>query len=271
MAAPRSIVVATAADDDNEAAADSPLTLGNQHPRAHIIMFVLGVLPQAIKLFGMRGIPWTQACGGLYLSSFLVIAGVGALGQRAERNTDADTSREGALDEQMMKVWNFASIWVVAVVQAGVWVWCMRALLHPAWHIRPNSSTLCMILWFLACMVFAIVTWTLNMLAVFSLFVTPLIPTIIGKIVYFAVSASLVIGVPLYGTPYLWTIFISGADYLLFSLYVLLAAFVATKVVPHRLLMLFFGLVNLVLSILYYRFRYDPTGTVKPIWAGKLG
>jgi hypothetical protein len=62
---PRSIAVATAADDDNnddEEAAESPLTLGDQHPRAHIVLFVLGVLPQAIKLFGMHGIPWLQVC-----------------------------------------------------------------------------------------------------------------------------------------------------------------------------------------------------------------
>jgi hypothetical protein len=35
--------------------------------------------------------------------------------------------------------------------------------------------------------------------------------------------------------------------------------------------MIFFALVNLVLSILYYRFRYDQTGTVNPPWAGELG
>ena len=60
-------------------------------------------------------------------------------------------------------------------------------------------------------------------------------------------------------------------DYLSFSVHVFLAAFFATKVVPHHRLMIFFGLVNMVLSILYYRFRYDPTGTVKPLWAEKLG
>jgi hypothetical protein len=97
---PRSNTVATATDDDkndDEEAAESPRTLGDQYPRAHIVVFILGVLPQAIKLFCMSGIPWTQACGGLYLSSFLVIAGVGALAQRAERDTDADTSWEGPL------------------------------------------------------------------------------------------------------------------------------------------------------------------------------
>jgi len=259
---PRSIAVAMAADP--------PLTLGDQHPRAHVVLFVLGVLPQAIKLFGMHGIPWLQACGGLYLSSFLVIAGVGALARRAERD-NANISWEGPLDELMMKVWNFTSIWVVAVVQVGVWVSCGRALLHPAWHIGPDSSTLSLIAWLLAFLMFLVITALLNMLTAFSLFVTISIPTILGKIAYFAVSASLVIGVSFYGTPYLVMTFILGPDYLLFSMYVWVAAFYATKVVPHHLLMIFFGLVNLVLSILYYRFRYDPTGTVKPLWAEKLG
>jgi hypothetical protein len=59
----------------------------------------------------MRGIPWTQPYGDLYLSSFLVIAGVGALARRVERDTDADTSwPTAALVEMTIKVWNFASI-----------------------------------------------------------------------------------------------------------------------------------------------------------------
>jgi hypothetical protein len=36
------------------------------------IGFVLGVLPQAIKLFATRGMPWTQALGALYLASWLL-------------------------------------------------------------------------------------------------------------------------------------------------------------------------------------------------------
>ena len=37
-----------------------------------IAVFFLGALPQVIKLFAIRGIPWTQALGGMYLVSFLV-------------------------------------------------------------------------------------------------------------------------------------------------------------------------------------------------------
>jgi hypothetical protein len=259
---PRSIAVARAADP--------PLTFGDQHPRAHIVLFVLGVLPQAIKLFGMRGIPWTQACGGLYLSSYLVIAGVGVLARYAEGDTDADISwRRAALVERTMKVWNFASIWVVAVAQAGVWVWCVRALLLPVWDMEAKAFVLYIILWTPVFLIFRTIVEAPTILASLSFFATPLIPTTLGKIAYFVFCASL-LGLCIYGYPY-FIDFLFPVQYLLFSVYVLVAAFFATKVVPHHLLKIFFGLVNLVLSILYYRFRYDPTGTVKPLWAGKLG
>ena len=50
---PQTGAAAMAADaNDSE---EAPLTLGNQYPLTHAILFVLGVLPQAIKLFGMHG------------------------------------------------------------------------------------------------------------------------------------------------------------------------------------------------------------------------
>ena len=273
---PRSIAVATAADDDknnNEEAAEtteSPLTLGDQHPRAHMVLFVLGVLPQAIKLFGMRGIPWTQACGGLYLSSFLVIAGVGVLAQRAGRDTNADTSREGPLDELIMAVWDVPSIWVVAVVQAGVWVWCVWALLLlPVWDMKAKAPVLYIISSIPASVMFGLIIRGPMVRVFYLVFWTINIPTTLGKIAYFAFSASLAV-LYLYGIRQFLD-FLIREVYLQFPVYVLVAAFFATKVVPHHLLMIFFVLVNLVLSILYYHFRYDPTGTVKPLWAERLG
>ena len=259
---PRNIAVATAADP--------PLMLGDQHPRAHIVLFVFGVLPQAIKLFGMCGIPWTQAYGGLYLSSYLVIAGVGALARRAERDTDADTSwPRAALVERTIKVWNFASFGIVAVVQAGAWVWCMRALLLPVWDMEAKARVLYFIWSTLASLMFGMILAMPFALACLSVLATFVIPTTLGKIACFAVSASLV-GLCIYVSPH-FTDILFQENYLSFSVYVLLAAFFAAKVVPHHCLMIFFGLLNLVLSILYYRFRYDSTGTVKPLWVGKLG
>jgi hypothetical protein len=269
---PRSNTITTAdgANNNHEDAAEPPLTLGDQHPRAQTVVFILGVLPQAIKLFGMCGIPWTQACGGLYLSSFLVIAGVGALARRAERDTDADTSwPRAALVERIMKVWDFASFWIVAVVQAGVWLWCVWVLLLPVWDMEVKAPVLYLILLTPVFCIFLIIAVVPTQLALLSVLVTFVIPTTLGKIAYFAFSASLV-GLYIYRMPD-FVGFVIRVRYLSFSVYVLLAAFFAAKVVPHHRLMIFFGLVNLVLSILYYRFQYDPTGTVKPLWAGKLG
>ena len=234
---PQSIAVATAADQ--------PLTLGDQHPQAHIVLFVLGVLPQAIKLFGMRGIPWTQVCGGLYLSSFLVIAGVSALARRAERGTD--TFWEWALDERTMEEWNIVSFWVVGMVQAGVWAWCVRGLPLPVWDMEAKVRH-------------RGVVWGI-LIPVWMMFgmIIPLTGIALSMCFFGVLQVAALVSLPY------------REDYMLFLAYVLPAAFFATKVVPRHLLMIFFALVNLVLSILYYRFRYDPTGTVKPLWAGKLG
>ena len=40
---------------------------------AGVIVFALGVITQAIKLYAMAGIPWTQTCASLYLGSFFAI------------------------------------------------------------------------------------------------------------------------------------------------------------------------------------------------------
>ena len=37
------------------------------------IFLVLGTLPQAIKLFAVQGVPWTQAWGAMYLGSFAMV------------------------------------------------------------------------------------------------------------------------------------------------------------------------------------------------------
>jgi hypothetical protein len=270
---PRSGATATASTDDNnngEETTDSPqLTLGDQHPRAHIIMFVLGVLPQAIKLFGMCEIPWTQACGGLYLSLFLVIAGVGALARYAEGDTDADTSQAGAgLVENTMEVWNIVVAVVAAVVQARVWVWCLRALLRPVWDMKANAPVLYSILWTTAWTGFTPIIWMPTGISLLLPLKTFYMPPTLRKIAYFA---SLSLSFLCVCCTIRFMILLYTVDYIAFLVYVLLVAFWATQLVPHHLLMIFFGLVNLVVSILYYRFRYDPTGTVKPLWAEKLG
>ena len=97
-----------------------------------------------------------------------------------------------------MEVRNFPSIWVVAVVQAGVWVWCVRTLLLPVWDMEAKAPVLYMILltpaWFMLTMIIIVPT----ILSIFPLFATPLTPTNLGEIARLAVSAALV-GLYIYG------------------------------------------------------------------------
>jgi hypothetical protein len=79
-----------------------------------------------------------------------------------------------------------------------------------------------------------------------------------------------------YGWAYLLCLDI--LDYIAIPLTLLIIAVGFTAWVAHiysvkfeTSLSILFGVANLVLSILYYRFLYDPIGTVKPSWAEKLG
>ncbi|KAH7310137.1 hypothetical protein BKA65DRAFT_543283 [Rhexocercosporidium sp. MPI-PUGE-AT-0058] len=51
-----------------------------QHPKASVVLF-LGPLSQAIKLFGFHGLLWAKILAGIYLISYMILAGVLALAQ----------------------------------------------------------------------------------------------------------------------------------------------------------------------------------------------
>ena len=79
-----------------------------------------------------------------------------------------------------------------------------------------------------------------------------------------------------YGWAYL--LYLDILDYIAIPLTLLIMAVGFTAWVAHiysvkfeTSLSILFGVANLVLSILYYHFLYDPIGTVKPSWAEKLG
>lgn len=55
-----------------------------QMPFLRIFWFVFGTLSQLVKLAALRGVPWTQVWGGIYVGSFLVVEGLHALSRRTE-------------------------------------------------------------------------------------------------------------------------------------------------------------------------------------------
>ncbi|KAN0110977.1 hypothetical protein V8E51_007364 [Hyaloscypha variabilis] len=62
---------------------DSP---AEKHPIPFGILFIATLL-QAIKLFGMQGLPWTTVWAGLYLFSYVVLAMIGFLAPKDWRDS----------------------------------------------------------------------------------------------------------------------------------------------------------------------------------------
>jgi len=252
---PRTGDVAMAADVTESE--DTPLTLGNQYPLTHAVIFVLGVLPQAIKLFGMHGIPWTHASGGLYLSSFLVLAGIGALARCAGGDNDTPWE-EAALGKRTMEMLRLGAV----VAQVGVWVWCAWALLHLV-HSSFGQSTF-----------YQFLVFPMRSVVFFVIVLPPMAIPVSLPFGEFLRNSAFVLG--FYGWAYL--LYLDILDYIAIPLTLLIIAAGFAAWVAHiysvkfeTSLSILFGVANLVLSILYYRFLYHPIGTVKPSWAEKLG
>ncbi|MCJ1356089.1 MAG: hypothetical protein MMC33_006083 [Icmadophila ericetorum] len=78
---------------------------GRMASLAGTILFILGPLPQAIKLISMGGLPWTQAWGISYILSFLMYMAVEALALRHHKkdthptHSDIEFSRLDKLTE----------------------------------------------------------------------------------------------------------------------------------------------------------------------------
>jgi hypothetical protein len=45
--------------------------LENGIPAVDLILVVLGAFPQAVEVFGMKGVPWTQAWGVSYFAAYI--------------------------------------------------------------------------------------------------------------------------------------------------------------------------------------------------------
>jgi hypothetical protein len=227
--------------------ANRDLPLANQHPWTHTIVFIFGVLPQTIKLFGMRGIPWTQACGALYLSSFLVIAGVGALARSAENDNDR-------VEVAANRTTTMSLMFGAVAMQVGIWAYWAADLLHPSWGSLEGSTTHIL----LALPIPVILGWVIGTaLYLFLALSRAIVPAVLLVMLF------------CYG-PFFLLDYLIIADYISIATFVFLLAFFVAMAIP-SFAIIPFGLANLVMFIHYYRFIYDPTGTMKPAWAERLG
>ena len=122
---------------------------------AGLILFLLGPLPQAIKLVGMRGIPWTQTWGMCYLISFLLFIVVDALDLKhpaeTHSTTDVELSRqhEAADSPELDPSHRIADTlhpysWILHLLahltQFCVWMWISFVLLSLPYRTKSESE-----------------------------------------------------------------------------------------------------------------------------------
>lgn len=115
-----------------------------------VIFFVLGPLPQAIKLAGMRGTPWTTACGMVYIITYVmrVVESI-AVTRRKRRVGQGMTSwipsttvpKLPPLARQRLKTLSEPLAWGCYYFQSFLWFWIFTALTFPESDEESGSGT----------------------------------------------------------------------------------------------------------------------------------
>ena len=109
-----------------------------------ILLFFMGALPQAIKIYAVRGVPWTQALATVYLASFLLseIAAVIARLDRAQQVPSTQNTSRYA------KFWVLSTMGVLVVstalayivFTAAIFVIVRNGCTYPAWPLNLFPS-----------------------------------------------------------------------------------------------------------------------------------
>lgn len=68
-----------------------------------IALFALGVVPQTIKLFAAKGVPFTQTLGAMYLVSFLTIEMLVLFTDKCSLTRDSDTSADDSSNSILLQ------------------------------------------------------------------------------------------------------------------------------------------------------------------------
>jgi hypothetical protein len=98
-----------------------------------VMGFILGALPQFIKLVGLQGVPWTTAWGCMYITEFCLIEILGLLSllAKAKQPTTA-TLIAKAVDEGLHTV-DMACGTTALVGQTVLGAWAIKSLLSQFW------------------------------------------------------------------------------------------------------------------------------------------
>ena len=236
-----------------------------------LIVFVIGALPQLIKLYAMRGILGTQFCASLFLGSFLIIEAV-----MMWLNTYRNTTQE--LDGQVTDL-NDSKRPLLSLVLWTSYVFPFSLISTATWRKKVNSVLLCLFFIFMKALSLSRRQRSSSVTAPRdNVFRDIFRQVLLGIIFFFSVASLLYIGpldIESLGRIVLWLILWTMAWTWFF---------IALKIGPaanappreHALNLgrfspFFFILLQILAAIITYYLKYDPVGTYKPGWTNQLG
>ncbi|MCJ1286386.1 hypothetical protein MMC26_005731 [Xylographa opegraphella] len=268
------------------------------------LVFVLGALPQMVKVVGLQGVPWTQALCSAYLASFAVVELLVYLAGEDRDDVDRAIVQPGFV-VTLGRIFRGLG----GVVQTALWIYCMAEVLNGL--IPPSSGDGDLEheddLVVIAIVPFVTVSYIVLLVSIWSvllcvwflfaslvqpaLAMTPSLPLIVVTCLVIAAGNTAMVFVDTatkdmhhFVLPgcVIWATLLLAVPGMLATSILHTAAGRTQPIKNSRLFLtqwnwpahyepLFFFLMNAAALLLSYLRLYDPQGTVKPAWTEWLG
>ena len=262
---------------------DSEIARLQQSRGLRLAVLVFGALPQTLKLYGMKGVPWTTVWGSLYIGSFVVLEPLVITQQRSRRNTVASTSEninsgDSNRDERpaLEKALSHITVAIGAIIPSYFLASATHDVIAKTRvsyvpHIVATSmvavfTLLSVILpegkkfkWIEALMMLLMFMGLTLTSALFMPLATAIASTQSVRDFLLFLSGSLLLALGLLGVLLFWSFWRpkSRID--------------QSKENMDLVLKVLFFIRVLSAAFAYYALKYDSNGTVKPPWANQLG
>ncbi|KAL5336141.1 hypothetical protein BJX70DRAFT_291886 [Aspergillus crustosus] len=225
--------------------------------RARWVGFLLGVLPSAIKLFASKGIPYSQAAGAMFLSSWLFFEILFLAAELDDTTVQAIQTLSLPNEEVIRKTWAIAGI-ILHMIPYGLPVSSLRDIL------TKRNRTIDYFALYTPFSIFAYPLWSRSFSS------NPENP--VGKLTFLSLF---VMAVPQFIFPFFdKESSFAGAYYLLFLIGLCVASLVLGYLVlrwASEVVVLLQVFSVLAQPLFFYLFLYEAAGTFQPAWLRWLG
>ena len=242
-----------------------------------LCVFVLGALPQSIKLYAMTGLPWTKVWGSTFLGSFVLVELLVMTPRKSLHLPSPNTPQFSAGEGYSLSRW----IGIVAVfISFGFSLFFFTIA-----FATIVSNFVGEISWwhFIILLVF-IIAETLCLSfprreSLVALSYALFAPTTMLFSLNSTISLPLAFNISLVGKQGTALLLVLTGLSVIFALGLIIAIIhrLFRYVSPNRAKFVDFGvgfyflMSNILAALLYYKVKYNPEGTIKPAWADQLG